>query len=116
MAGSKGYGEDREVGRSEYRPTSFYAESPVTKRRPTGRIVNTGRIAGITGHWNHLDFLYGCAISPEVCYNGRNADIIVFKRLNKGICVMLKSDCSGHRVIDIAKQTSLSRPAVSHHI
>ena len=32
------------------------------------------------------------------------------------ICVMLKSECRGHRVIDIAKHTSLSRPAVSHHM
>lgn len=32
------------------------------------------------------------------------------------ICVMLNSECSGHRVIDIAKQTNLSRPAVSHHM
>ena len=32
------------------------------------------------------------------------------------ICAMLKSECSGHRVIDIARKTSLSRPAVSHHM
>ena len=32
------------------------------------------------------------------------------------ICVMLQNECGGHRVIDIAKQTSLSRPAVSHHM
>ena len=33
------------------------------------------------------------------------------------ILVMMKSgDCSGMRVNDIAAQTSLSRPAVSHHL
>ena len=32
------------------------------------------------------------------------------------ICVMLKIRCGGHRVVDIAKQTNLSRPAVSHHM
>lgn len=32
------------------------------------------------------------------------------------ICVMLKSECGGHRVIDIAEHTNLSRPAVSHHM
>lgn len=32
------------------------------------------------------------------------------------ICVMLKGPCGGNRVIDIAKSTNLSRPAVSHHI
>lgn len=32
------------------------------------------------------------------------------------ICMMLRRDCSGSRVIDIAKQTNLSRPAVSHHM
>ena len=28
----------------------------------------------------------------------------------------MQSDCFGSRVIDIAKKTNLSRPAVSHHI
>lgn len=32
------------------------------------------------------------------------------------ICVMFKSECGGNCVIDIAKQTQLSRPAVSHHM
>ena len=32
------------------------------------------------------------------------------------LCVMLESPCSGSRVIDIAKRTNLSRPAVSHHM
>ena len=32
------------------------------------------------------------------------------------ICIMLCGDCSGSRVIDIAKKTHLSRPAVSHHM
>lgn len=32
------------------------------------------------------------------------------------ICIMLKGDCGGNRVIDIARQTNLSRPAVSHHM
>ena len=32
------------------------------------------------------------------------------------ICIMLQSECSGNRVIDLAEQTNLSRPAVSHHI
>ena len=32
------------------------------------------------------------------------------------LCIMLQSDCSGNRVIDIAKRTNLSRPAVSHHM
>ena len=31
------------------------------------------------------------------------------------ICAMLEGQC-GERVIDIAKQTNLSRPAVSHHM
>ncbi|WP_262316717.1 ArsR/SmtB family transcription factor [Lacticaseibacillus parakribbianus] len=31
------------------------------------------------------------------------------------ICAMLEGQC-GARVIDIAKQTNLSRPAVSHHM
>lgn len=32
------------------------------------------------------------------------------------LCIMLQSKCSGSRIIDIAKQTNLSRPAVSHHM
>lgn len=32
------------------------------------------------------------------------------------ICIMLGGDCHGSRVIDIAKKTHLSRPAVSHHM
>ena len=32
------------------------------------------------------------------------------------LCIMLKNKCSGNRVIDIAAQTNLSRPAVSHHM
>lgn len=32
------------------------------------------------------------------------------------LCIMLSSDCGGSRVVDIAKKTNLSRPAVSHHI
>lgn len=32
------------------------------------------------------------------------------------LCVMLQGKCSGSRVVDIAEQTNLSRPAVSHHI
>ena len=32
------------------------------------------------------------------------------------ICIMLEGGCSGGRVIDIAKKTNLSRPAVSHHM
>lgn len=32
------------------------------------------------------------------------------------LCIMLKSECSGIRVLDIAKKTNLSRPAVSHHM
>lgn len=32
------------------------------------------------------------------------------------ICIMLQHECGGNRVIDIAKQTNLSRPAVSHHM
>ena len=32
------------------------------------------------------------------------------------LCIMLKGSCSGSRVIDIARQTHLSRPAVSHHM
>lgn len=32
------------------------------------------------------------------------------------ICIMLSSDCSGNRVVNIAKKTNLSRPAVSHHM
>lgn len=32
------------------------------------------------------------------------------------LCIMLSSDCSGSRVIDIADKTNLSRPAVSHHM
>lgn len=32
------------------------------------------------------------------------------------LCIMLSSSCSGSRVIDIAKKTHLSRPAVSHHM
>lgn len=32
------------------------------------------------------------------------------------ICIMLECPCSGSRVIDIAKRTNLSRPAVSHHM
>ena len=30
--------------------------------------------------------------------------------------IMLQGECGGHRVIDIAEQTNLSRPAVSHHM
>lgn len=30
--------------------------------------------------------------------------------------IMLECDCSGSRVVDIAKKTNLSRPAVSHHM
>lgn len=32
------------------------------------------------------------------------------------LLIMLSGDCRGNRVIDIAKKTNLSRPAVSHHI
>ena len=32
------------------------------------------------------------------------------------ICIMLEGPCCGGRVVDIAKQTNLSRPAVSHHM
>jgi len=32
------------------------------------------------------------------------------------LCIMLKSECSGSRVIEIAQKTNLSRPAVSHHM
>lgn len=32
------------------------------------------------------------------------------------LIVMLNGSCSGNRVIDIAKNTNLSRPAVSHHM
>ena len=32
------------------------------------------------------------------------------------LMVMMQSQCSGSRVIDIADNTTLSRPAVSHHI
>ena len=32
------------------------------------------------------------------------------------ICIMLEGSCSGDRVVDIAKRTNLSRPAVSHHM
>ena len=32
------------------------------------------------------------------------------------LMIMLDGECSGHRVVDIAKQTHLSRPAVSHHM
>lgn len=32
------------------------------------------------------------------------------------LCIMLRGECSGNRVVDIAKKTNLSRPAVSHHM
>ena len=32
------------------------------------------------------------------------------------ICIMLEGPCAGERVVDIAKRTNLSRPAVSHHM
>lgn len=32
------------------------------------------------------------------------------------LMIMMQSDCFGSRVIHIAEKTSLSRPAVSHHI
>ena len=32
------------------------------------------------------------------------------------ICIMLEGSCDGERVVDIAQRTSLSRPAVSHHM
>ncbi len=32
------------------------------------------------------------------------------------IIMMTSGECSGSRVIDIAKKTNLSRPAVSHHM
>ena len=32
------------------------------------------------------------------------------------LCIMLRCECGGSRVIDIAEQTNLSRPAVSHHM
>ncbi len=32
------------------------------------------------------------------------------------LCVMLQGDCGGSRIIDLATQTNLSRPAVSHHM
>ena len=32
------------------------------------------------------------------------------------LIIMMQSDCFGSRVIDIARKTNLSRPAVSHHI
>ncbi|WP_099470059.1 ArsR/SmtB family transcription factor [Konateibacter massiliensis] len=32
------------------------------------------------------------------------------------LCIMLKGECHGSRVVDIAQKTNLSRPAVSHHM
>lgn len=32
------------------------------------------------------------------------------------LLIMLGSECSGSRVVDLAKKTNLSRPAVSHHM
>lgn len=32
------------------------------------------------------------------------------------LSMLLCSECSGSRVVDIAKRTNLSRPAVSHHM
>lgn len=32
------------------------------------------------------------------------------------LLIMLECECSGSRVVDIAKKTHLSRPAVSHHM
>lgn len=32
------------------------------------------------------------------------------------LCTMMRGPCSGSRVLDIARETNLSRPAVSHHI
>lgn len=32
------------------------------------------------------------------------------------LSVLLCGECSGNRVVDIAKRTNLSRPAVSHHM
>lgn len=32
------------------------------------------------------------------------------------ISIMIMDKCAGSRVVDIAKQTNLSRPAVSHHM
>lgn len=32
------------------------------------------------------------------------------------ICMLLQGACGGSRVVDIARRTNLSRPAVSHHI
>lgn len=32
------------------------------------------------------------------------------------LCIMLTSGCGGSRVVDIAKKTNFSRPAVSHHM
>lgn len=32
------------------------------------------------------------------------------------LCIMLRGECGGSRVVDIARKTNLSRPAVSHHM
>ena len=32
------------------------------------------------------------------------------------LCVLLGCDCGGSRVIELAKKTHLSRPAISHHM
>ena len=32
------------------------------------------------------------------------------------LCMMLQGPCGGRRVLDLAAQTNLSRPAVSHHM
>lgn len=32
------------------------------------------------------------------------------------ICIMLRGECRGNRVVEIAEKTNLSRPAVSHHM
>lgn len=32
------------------------------------------------------------------------------------LMMMLEGECSGNRVVDITQKTSLSRPAVSHHM
>ncbi|MDO5377692.1 MAG: metalloregulator ArsR/SmtB family transcription factor [Clostridia bacterium] len=32
------------------------------------------------------------------------------------VCILLKGDCRGSRVIEMAQQTNLSRPAISHHM
>jgi len=56
------------------------------------------------------------ALSEEFKSNSRILTALGDETRQYLLMIMLSMECAGSRVIDIAEKTSLSRPAVSHHM